>query len=152
MRVNAKMQTLLHTFAGVARKELPPALRYLVADRFLTDAGCFFLEGLYRQKGNASRRSFQDEVGYECYVNHIHLDDFAQEDLLRLGLACMQEVGNNWARQSFAETLRVILSLEHDNCVLRFHVVRPGQSWLNDDLESYGSAAIAVNDYSGKKR
>jgi hypothetical protein len=46
-------------------------------------------------------------------------------------------------RRFSADPFRIIFSVDGRNCVMRFHKVRDGESWLHDDLEGYQEAVAA---------
>ena len=88
-----------------------------------------------------------------------HVDDLVEpQELARTGLppltarlgyglrfaeAIRERLVSRFPEQSF----RIIVSIDEPGDVtVRFHRVRPNQSWLADDLESYGSEAVGVFD------
>lgn len=150
MIMNDKMRTIcsLHRNDNVS---VPNELMNLLSAGLVSEGDCVFLRSLYSRRGNAVRESFPDEVGYECFVNHIHVDDYTTEVPLPVGLALVNELGAIWAQQGMGGTLRVILSSDDIDCVLRCHLLRQDQSWLADDIETYRNEAILVADFEMKQ-
>ena len=89
---------------------------------------------------------FLDETGYECFINHIHIDAHSDEPL-PLAMVFADKIGKAWASSAEVNSLRVIVSCNDTGCVVRCHVVRPLQSWLDENLEAYQHDAVWANDY-----
>jgi hypothetical protein len=95
---------------------------------------------------------FPDRTGFECFINHVHFPfDGTNETITPcLGYAAaLQE-----ALMSLTEDrqFRVIVSLSEDDAfpkyagTVRFHQIRLGENWVDDDLEGYKSEATLVFD------
>jgi hypothetical protein len=132
----------------ISEAHIPPEIRKrLEGTAFIAREGCFFLDALYRDRGNAVSSMFPDETGYECFVNHIHLDGSAPDACMLLALAVLYAVEIKWRASEFTRwTLRHIVSCDREapSCVYRCHVVRPGQSWLAADLDSYDELILSA--------
>ena len=98
---------------------------------------------------------FIDKTGYECFMNKINLEDY----ILKSGTLSV-------IHQGFLTLLMItklilefkelplsiyylIFSINQDDkdinlhsYVLRFHKLRPGETWLQDDLNSYNEALM----------
>ena len=132
MRANLRMQDLLK--GTKIPKSLIPELKKILAAGFVQKNGCLLLaSNANRSFGGKSK----DRIGYECFVNHIHADNFPQAWLYANKLA---------KRLSLSRVCecKVIVSYDGKDATVRFHKIRPGQSWLLEDLESYQEEAIAV--------
>jgi hypothetical protein len=142
----------LRALEGVAAEAVPPTLaRDLLPARLVVREKCWFLDYLYDGCRQVSRERFPDEVGYECFVNHFHLDDYREENLVPAAWAVAAVVNGKFEESGFGKLI-VRHTIVHDgaSCTYRFHVVRPGQSWLADDLEAYADEAVLVLDYETK--
>jgi len=93
--------------------------------------------------------AFPDETGYEAYANKIHIADFLSTP--DRGPAYVVAQGILYA-EALRERLKVrdenfciILSLDPDSVdvTVRFHMVRPEQQWLADDMNGYAEGIIA---------
>jgi hypothetical protein len=101
-----------------------------------------------------------DETGFECSLNKVYLEDFADAgislpELARIGCAFAEHLRKALIGSPVSGTFRIIVDaqlpgaeLEVGNvCSVRFHKIRPDQSWLADDLETYKENAIWVFDF-----
>jgi hypothetical protein len=92
---------------------------------------------------------FPDETGYESFVNHIHIEDHLPRNVSKsIALASGISMANSLKtllHQSFPnEEFEIIVSLEGNHYVVRFHKKRKGQHWLQDELNNYREAALIV--------
>ena len=110
MRTNLKMKELLDALDSSCPPSLPAALLALISDGFVTQEGCSFLRGLYMLKGNASPSMFPDETGYECFVNHVHIDHGSAAEPLPLAMVFADGIGRAWLSSGSMESLRAIVS------------------------------------------
>nr|WP_156095090.1 hypothetical protein [Nocardia lijiangensis] len=106
---------------------------------------------------------FLDLTGWECSHTDFHLEDFvpvdstyadgpsigvdAQRTLLTQGIALAREVGRLAGELSTPIPLRCIVATNDTNGKFRFHRIRPGESWLLDDLDSYDRDYVVVIDF-----
>jgi hypothetical protein len=70
--------------------------------------------------------------------------------LLGQGLAFSQALEQKLlARFSGTCRFRIILSFdpdpEHVSCAIRFHTLRPGEVWLNDDMDTYKEPILTID-------
>lgn len=149
MRMNHPMKGLLDALVDSPPPSLPAELSAVTNKGFVTQGACSFLRVLCEHRGNAIPSMFPDETGYECFINHIHIDTHSNEPL-PLAMVFADEVGKAWVSSGSSgsrNSLRVIVSCNDTGCVVRCHVVRPQQSWLDENLEAYQHDAVWVNDY-----
>ncbi|MCE9526871.1 MAG: hypothetical protein K8R36_12540 [Planctomycetales bacterium] len=118
--------------------------------RRIVDAGLIMVDGccLSRElasKSHAALVNFPDRTGYECFVNHVHVDDFAAghwvPEAVRFVTALCARAKREYPDQSF----RAIVSTDGLSCVARFHVLRPGECWGVDDLETYDECVLVMD-------
>ncbi|MFE6924792.1 hypothetical protein ACFVAV_27465 [Nocardia sp. NPDC057663] len=111
---------------------------------------------------DALGRAF-DLTGWECSHTSFHLEDFvpvettcaegpiisvdAQRTLLRQGIALAREVGRLAEDLDTPIPLRCIIATNETNGTFRFHRIRPDESWLVDDLDSYVGDHVVVIDF-----
>lgn len=100
--------------------------------------------------GNYSPPAHFDETGYECLVNHIHIDPKNPHDTSQLdqGFTFANRLAELLQGSGYQGPFRIILSYGLDDkvCTVRFHRMREGQSWLHESLEAYKREAILVLD------
>jgi hypothetical protein len=146
MRMNLAMKGLLDDLGSKPPPSLPIALSAVINEGFVTQGECSFLRGLWKHRGNAIPSMFPDETGYECFINHIHIDTHSAEPLT-LAMVFADKLGKAWVSSGSRSSLRVIVSCNDTGCVVRCHLARPSQSWLDENLEAYEHEAVWVNDY-----
>jgi hypothetical protein len=146
-KANSRMQELMQALDRRS-EALPASLLDLMRGGFLEAKTCVFRASLYRHRGNATLTSFPDETGYECFVNHIQIDEHVPQDAwLRVGLLFVDRLIQTWRASARASMpIQAILSIgewsDYPSHTVRFHVVRHGQDWLTADLESYEHEAV----------
>lgn len=126
--VSRSLQTLLR--AGVVRKN-----------------GGIFLKALLSKSGNAQPADFPDMTGYECFINHIHLDDRLGKGASAFEQAILfgRQVRDLLSRHvSAGSNVKVIVSCSGDGCSVRFHLVRENEKWLSEKLDSYAEAILIL--------
>lgn len=106
--------------------------------------GCVFLKALF-EADHSGRQSFPDDTGYECFVNHIHMDDFVDDNLVSAGIVFLNEISIRLNRQLPNRQFTGIISADNEGCVVRFHSIRPGEQWVGDDLEAYEEAVCVFS-------
>ncbi|MFY9843053.1 MAG: hypothetical protein WA718_17530 [Terriglobales bacterium] len=92
-----------------------------------------------------------DRTGFECFINHVHLPFDGTNQTL---ISCLEYVAT--LQQTLMpltdRRFRVIVSLSEDDespkfaCTVRFHQIRPGEDWIEEDIEGYKSEAMLVFD------
>jgi len=117
---------------------LSPELATVLVAGFMEKEGCVLLASEARNSF-AARDATQDETGYECFVNHLHVKNLeeALEFARRLNRALAER---------FKVDFVVIVSFDGREATVRFHKLRTGQMWLNENLEGYLEEGIAVMD------
>jgi hypothetical protein len=94
--------------------------------------------------------SFPDLTGYECFINHLHVEDYLDgfsEDskkLLRQSIAFALEVKKQLQFLFPERQFSLIVAYNEFGCNFRFHTVRIGESWLPADLEQFTREAIMI--------
>jgi hypothetical protein len=103
---------------------------------FVEEKGCVLLASEAKTSAIAQNTS-QDETAFECFVNHLHVNslDEALEFARRLKSALSER---------FTDTFVVIAAFDGRKATVRFHKLRAGQTWLNENLEGYLEEGVAV--------
>jgi hypothetical protein len=155
MQMNSKMEALLHEIQG--RKTngsnwLSPDLRKLLEYDFVEEEGCIFLRNLYNSSVAGQLSFYPDRTGYECFVNHIHIDSYVKVDqkdlvmsLLNQGILYSFQLKNKLSNFYSYESFRIIVSFKNQECTVRFHKVRPNEEWLDENLEKYSEALMVID-------
>jgi hypothetical protein len=164
VRLNASMLELLGgdpEFLEPSSIPMPSALVSIASGGFEERDGCLVLRSV--PVVAATLRFLEkrdDKTGTEAALSDINIERFLaksidRSELSRLGLDFGFFLGKELMRSGFAGPFRVIVSTQpadlsqsiDDTCTVRFHRLRAGEDWLNNDLESYKSEAIAVLDF-----
>jgi hypothetical protein len=135
MKTNQNMRRFLGELRD-GRPVLSPELLRVLADGFVEDQGCVLLAS--EARGSVfDRAAAQDETGYECFINHVHVE----------GLGEALEFGrrlNHTLAATFGGGFVVIVAFDGFKATVRFHRLRVDQRWLSEDLEEYREEGIAV--------
>ena len=117
---------------------LSPDLLRILARGFVEEQGCVLLAAVERAT-EVARSVGQDDTGYECFINHLHIKSLADavEYARRL---------KNALAERFTESFVVIVAFDGWEATVRFHKNRVGESWLSSNLEGYAEEGIAVLD------
>jgi len=147
MMTNRKMSELLDRLRLKNKNlsvTLDTRLRFLILPG-LSQVGDAVVLASQKDLAHVKPEDFTDETGYECFVNHVHLTDHITRRtepsaLLEQGLAFAEALADELPRNSETEHFRVILTMEEDECTVRFHKIRASQNWLSSDLDDYEEA------------
>lgn len=154
MKTNQKMEALLEEIHDENLDDpnaLPLKLLSLLSAGFVEEDECVFLTAL-KQAAQVKRLDFSDRTAYECFVNHIHVEDYLENgglppiELLGRGLALAREIADRLARLHGTKRFHIIISSTGPTCGIRFHTVRPDESWVAKNLNGYKEEAVAVLD------
>jgi hypothetical protein len=130
-------------------------LRHLLDSQIIEVENCFFLEVLWKKSPAVSLSLFPDRTGFECFINHIHIEDYLDSsnstnltsDLqLTNGFKFATKLKEKLAEYRPEVRFRVIIASDDETCTVRFHKIRNNEHWLSDDLEEYQEEAICVMD------
>jgi hypothetical protein len=139
--MNARMRSRYDALQDRLDTEPHRELASILEAGFTRVGGCVFLRSLLPQARALRREQFEDEIAYECAVNHIHIDSYVADDVLLNGLVYAKAVGALWKKQGDIDRLRVTLSSNDDgDCVVRCYLVRGSATWGVDNLEAYEEA------------
>ena len=125
---------------------LDGALKDIANSGFAVIDGCYFIQRLYDEDTNVSASDFPDKSGYEAFINHLHIDDFVDQNFLNAGLCYVQEVFKCWRSSQSEKSLIAIISFDETSLTVRLHVSRRGERIPAEDLEGYELEAVLVVD------
>ena len=133
-------------------KALSQKLQAVLEAPLVEEEGCLFLAPLRARVPTVKLADFQNRTAFECYVNHIHVEDYSENGgflplpMLGHGMAVAQELRDRLAREKPGKHFHVIVNFDGEHCDVRFHTVRPDEEWIGPDLEEYPHEALAVLD------
>jgi hypothetical protein len=120
----------------------------IVAQGFTIIDEAIIFTAMHEIAENVRAENFPDVTGFECFVNHIHVEDQLHYDdplaLLRQGVAFGLAVWRQLRSAFPSKPFKVIVAATAPSCGVRFHLVRPGEEWLASDLDGYQEEAILV--------
>jgi hypothetical protein len=156
MKSNAKMQKRLENLHDFMHSlALDDTLCRLLTSPLLEVDGCFFLEEFWIKSPHASSSSFPDQTGLECFINHLHIEDYidSRDALNRLsdlylahGFLFATHLKEKLAASRPERCFRIIIAAADGTCTVRFHALREGERWLSDNLEGYREEAVGFID------
>jgi hypothetical protein len=131
-------------------EKLSEKLWQLLAQGFTGFGGAIVFTAMRNIAENVKPENFPDLTGFECFVNHIHVEDQldnpipTQTALLKQGIAFALATESRIRSTFPGKPFKVIVAANQSGCGVRFHLVRPGEEWLASDLDGYGEEAILV--------
>lgn len=155
LRMNAAMRPFYRKMPRTLPQRQVPTLRK-IGGAIIERHGGLFFKKFYptsKKKVEPDRSASHDLTGFECFINKVHLEDLIAGNVLELlkgAVLLGNEILNRPPRAH--GKIRVIVGLQEDLrvCTLRFHVVRPNEVWLVDNLEEYEDAVLVIE--SGQPR
>lgn len=145
LRTNKNMRRLIGD-AQPAPPALAPGLRALLDAGIQREKDCFVFARFVEQLTYARNGGLNDATGAECFVNRVQVGELVpgsgQEALLQQALA----LGHALAEMllPLGRSASVIISSSPDETWVRFHMNRPGERWLQENLDAYPGQALAV--------
>ena len=131
-------------------EKLSEKLSQLIAQGF-TDLGeAIVFTAMRNIAENVEPENFPDLTGFECFVNHLHVEDQLdgpgsdQTALMRQGIAFAFAAESQLCSTFPGKPFKVIVAATAHGCGVRFHLVRTGEDWLATDLDGYGEEGILV--------
>lgn len=142
MTTNRSMKELLARcdVEGIA---LVPALKEILDEGLVRSGGCLLLHSQNKLVSSGTRDQFVDKTGFECFVNHLHIEEYVKGagcPLLEQAIAFGKELQAVAQKIGIQEQLVYIIAGDSEEMNIRFHVLRPGEQWLSPDLEHYEEA------------
>jgi hypothetical protein len=144
IRLNSMFIPILRSIRVGDDERLDPKLRGIVDGGFNIVNDCVLLA---EQTGttNATLDSFQDKTGFECFINHMHIDDFVSKDVEENSIVFVSKMLEKWNLKNNGGILNSIVSFDKTGgASVRFHYKRRGESWLSDDLDGYQEAIFEM--------
>ena len=119
-----------------------------IADRGFVLAGdACRLEAFSSKNSHVKTSDFPDLTGYECFLNSVHVDDYVRENVVEQGFLFIERVFLGWQKLLGSRTLNALASIEAPgSMVVKFHLLRDGESWAADPLDDYLEEAVLVVD------
>jgi hypothetical protein len=161
VRMNIKMNSVMKTLYDevessriTSSANLSIELLGLVEPGFMVVDGIVLLKTQEQIAKSVKLDNFPDPTGYECFVNHVHIEDYLSDSeldsnaLLKQGIALANKIVEELSSLFPGKPFKVIVGANESGCSVRFHLVRSGENWLSDDLDKYSQEAILVLETS----
>lgn len=129
---------------------LHPTLSAIADAGFVSTGGAHLLRKLAEPNPHIRPEDFTDLTGYECFVNSVHVEDFTEDDVGQQTFLLIERVFKDWQATGEHQILNALISSSAPGeVVLKFHLLRPGESLSAEPLDGYIDDAVAVIDSAG---
>jgi hypothetical protein len=125
-------------------RPLALSLKTIADGGFVHHEGCRVLRGL-SVTTNATRSTFGDCTGYECFVNSLHVEDYDAEQPLAQAILFVTQIFHVWNASEPDTCLTAIVSADEFSVVAKFHVKRTGERWLSENIEGYEDPVLSID-------
>lgn len=143
VQANSRMAALMSRIDDMTKVVVPDALQCIVAMGTTEVGDCVVLKELWAL-ANVSEADFIDATGFECFVNHIHVDDCAADDLVQISVSTLNRLSRH-LRQGYPSRRFVgIIAYDDVSCTVRFHTDRLAERYLAAELEEYDEAVCVI--------
>lgn len=142
--MNRHFSTLRSSIRTWQSTPLHPALRRIAKEGLIRRDGCLFLAIAAREQSNATVSSFEDKTGYECFINHIHVEDYVATNVAEQTFGFVFSILTWWNGRRFDGVLNSISTFDEGLAGIRFHLKRRNENWLADDLDAYREAVLEL--------
>ena len=122
-----------------------PSLCAILSAGLVEQDGCVLLAAHLPQP-HIKRSDCGDSIGYECLINHLHLEDSVSGNLVANALCYLRLLSTELSRRfPQRQFMGVIAADDNDReCNVRFHTPQPGRSWLADNLDAYDECVCVM--------
>lgn len=147
MKLNKNMSMILKNYSD--NVELPDELRDILNQGFQEVENCLVMKGIYNGPDvGIDYSNYYDKTGFECIENHLHIDDYIEDSNAEfaclIGIKFGKELKKNLETYYPDVSINVIVSCDDTGSTVRFHRIRVGESWLQNDIENYEEAICVL--------
>ena len=152
MKTNHPMEVLYDEIRDESLDDpraLPQKLLALLTGGFAEEDECVFLS-LLKQGVPVHRMDFPNRTAYECFVNHVHVEDYLENgglpplEMLGRGIALARELKARLSQLHGGRHFRIIVAFQGTTCTVRFHTIRADEEWVDKDAAGIGLEPIAI--------
>ena len=142
MKINSAMKKQLK---GTKFDQLlEPGLKAIADVGFERKDDCHLLRALLALAKDARRDTFYDRTAYECFVNSVHVEDYETRMPLIQAIQFAVRVLTVWNTSAPRLTLIAIVSADELSVGARFHVKRPTEQWLSENIGGYDDPVMSM--------
>lgn len=145
IRVNSPFVNLLRPLRSGAEEMIDSKLAAIADAGIIAVEDGFLLQALASAKTNATKENFPDKTGYECFINHVHIEDYVTDNLATHAWLFAARTLKKWIDEKFNGQLVAIISSDEESTTVRFHHKRPNEFWLAHDLDGYEQAVLEIS-------
>jgi hypothetical protein len=146
IRMNSPFVNLLRPLrGGIEKIQLESKLARIADGGIVSVDNSFLLRELANVKTNATQENFPDKTGYECFINHVHIEDYVIEHFSTQAAIFAASVLRRWIAEKFNGHLVAIISSDEESTTVRFHHKRSNEFWLAHDLDGYEQAVLEIS-------
>lgn len=145
-QMNRKMAHLLSTARLVMPTDAPPRQLHVRLHRLAVTHG-FVVPVADVKHYKSHRQSFSDDVGYEAFTSHVHLDFDGTRNSLWRCLWFARRLGENVATLGPRRKYLMVVSFSRGDCTVRYHRLNGKTRWLVGNLDGYKSEAILTYEF-----
>jgi hypothetical protein len=131
--------------SGITQISLEATLSKIVDGGIISVHDNYLLKELANVETNVTTESFQDKTGYECFMNHLHIEEYAGEQPMTQAVLFAAGVLTKWVNQKFDGKLVAIIGSDQESVTDRFHYERLNEFWLARDLEGFEQAILEIS-------
>jgi hypothetical protein len=134
-----KYGTLLNDL-DLAESTLPKGLEEILDRGFTEVDGCILLTYRCERAGVTGDDTVCDKIGAERFYNHTHINCYAEDDTIMVGIAFLSRIASMLAAKFPKYQFRADLSenIEEVGAVVCFYRLREGELWINGDGDIEG--------------
>jgi hypothetical protein len=151
-RLNGIMMKILDRYKNDVQRiddNFSPDLLQVLNSGFVVWEGCIFLKKQFELSKGIKSIKFIDKTDIECYVNHMHIEDYIEGQielsrvaLLKEALSFVSRLKSELSKRYPNFSFKVIVACRDESSSVRFHKLRKNESWLADNLDLYSSEAV----------
>ena len=123
--------------------------KILLAQGFRTSdiTGCVYFGGYGSEESSELIKQLHDFTGLECFINDVSIDESVnnRKKMLIQGMLFASKLAKLLVDYSEAR-FKVILTYDGDSCTVRFHQIRQGENWVDNDLDSYQDGLAVMEE------
>ena len=143
IRANKIMMTRYSSSLNASDVTLPRHLLSILESGLIEKDGCVFLCALLANCATIKQSYFPDMTGYECFVNHEHIDGVKLRKAIEIGVTFLARISIICRSFGVHGDIRGILSVDDKDVTVRFHLLRHEEAWLSDDIDGYEEDGVA---------
>lgn len=164
MLKNKAIERHWQSFQRGGTQEVPEELAEIIDSNFVEIFGALVPECLIAPEDRESinkKRAFhllpeqkrnvlQDRTGLECSLSKIHVDGIVDSNHFEHAISFLAQLFRKFTKQHPTKVLRGIVTLDDNpencfSCCVRFHVKRPHEWWIDEDVNKYSEGVFVVD-------